>query len=96
MNALVVLEICYLFHIRMLHGSSFTWDAVRGTRVVWLVVGLATAAQFAVTYLPPLQRVFGTAAVPLAEGLLIVALGAVFLVLIETEKQMRLALGLRA
>jgi hypothetical protein len=45
-----------------------------------------------VTYLPPLQAVFGTQAVPLRDGLVIVAIGAVFFALIETEKQMRLAL----
>jgi hypothetical protein len=54
-------------------------------------VVVVTAAQFAITYLPPMQAVFGTQAVPLRDGLLIVAVGAVFFALIETEKQMRLA-----
>jgi magnesium-transporting ATPase (P-type) len=92
MNMLVVLEILYLFYVRNLHGTSLTWSAVRGTRIVWICVISVTAAQLAVTYLPPLQMVFGTRAVGVADGLLILAVGAVFLVLIETEKQMRLAL----
>jgi magnesium-transporting ATPase (P-type) len=91
MNTIVVLEIAHLFYIRHLHGTVFTRDAVRGTRAVWLAVGLVTAAQVAVTYLPPLNAVFATAPVPLFEGLVIVGLGAAFLVLLETEKQMRLA-----
>ena len=91
MNTIVVLEIAHLFYIRHLHGTVFTWAAVRGTPVVWGVVVLVTAAQFAVTYLPPLNAVFATAPVPLFEGVVIVALGAVFLILLETEKQMRLA-----
>jgi len=91
MNMLVVLEIFHLFFIRNIHGTSLTWAAVRGTRIVWACVVAVTAAQFAITYVPPLQRVFGTQAVTLADGLLIVGVGAVFFALIETEKQMRLA-----
>ncbi len=93
MNMLVVLEIFHLFFIRNIHGTSLTWAAARGTKVVWTVVILVTAAQFAVTYLPPLQAVLGTRAVPLADGLLIVAIGAAFFAIIEIEKQIRLALA---
>ena len=92
MNTLVVLEIFHLFFIRNIHGTSLTWDAVKGTRVVWAVVIIITAAQFAVTYLPPLQAVLGTEPVPLADGLLIVGIGAAFFALIEIEKQIRLGL----
>ncbi|SDX05625.1 potassium and/or sodium efflux P-type ATPase [Celeribacter indicus] len=91
MNTLVVLEIFHLFFIRNIHGASLTWAAAKGTRIVWACVIAVTAAQFAITYLPPLQAVFGTQAVPLFDGLIIVAVGAVFFALIEAEKQMRLA-----
>ncbi|RVP99621.1 HAD-IC family P-type ATPase [Sinorhizobium meliloti] len=92
MNLLVVLEIFHLFFIRNIHGTSLTWDAVKGTRVVWTVVIAITAAQFAVTYLPPLQTILGTEPVPLADGLLIVGIGATFFAIIEIEKQIRLGL----
>jgi magnesium-transporting ATPase (P-type) len=92
MNTLVVLEIFHLFFIRNIHSTSLTWAAVRGTRVVWTVVAIITAAQFAVTYLPPLQAILGTRPVPLIDGLLIVAIGAAFFALIEIEKQIRLGL----
>ena len=36
-------------------GLGLTWAAVRGTRVVWFCVIAVTLAQFAVTYLAPLQ-----------------------------------------
>ena len=62
MNTLVVLEIFHLFFIRNIHGTSLTWAAARGTKVVWTVVIAITAAQFAVTYLPPLQAILGTQA----------------------------------
>lgn len=92
MNTLVVLEIFHLFFIRNIHSTSLTWAAARGTRVVWTVVLIITAAQFAVTYLPPLQAALGTRPVPLIDGLLIVAVGAAFFALIEIEKQIRLGL----
>ncbi|HSO48026.1 MAG TPA: HAD-IC family P-type ATPase, partial [Rhizobiaceae bacterium] len=93
MNTLVVLEIFHLFFIRNIHGTSLTWNAVRGTRVVWTVVIAITAAQFAVTYLPPLQSILGTEPIRLSDGLLIVAIGAAFFSLIEIEKQIRLGLN---
>ncbi|WP_306027485.1 HAD-IC family P-type ATPase [Stappia sp. MMSF_3263] len=91
LNTLVVLEIFHLFFIRNIYGTSLTLKAVRGTPVVWLCVVAITAAQFAITYFPPLQEVFGTRSVPLADGALVVAIGVVFLALVETEKQLRLA-----
>jgi len=90
MNTLVVLEIFHLFFIRNIHSTSLTWAALRGTRVVWAVVLVITAAQFAVTYLTPLNAILGTSPVPLMDGLLIVAIGAAFFALIEIEKQIRL------
>jgi calcium-translocating P-type ATPase len=94
MNTLVVLKTFHLFFIRNIHGTSLTWDAIRGTKVVWTVVVAVTAAQFGVTYLSPLQDILGTEAVPLLDGLLIVGIGVAFFALIEIEKQIRL--GFRA
>lgn len=91
-NTLVVLEIFHLFFIRNIYGTSLTWKAVRATRVVWMTVGAVVTAQFAVTYLPPLQKVFGTQAVPFADGVLVVAVGVLFFAIIEVEKQLRLVL----
>lgn len=90
LNTLVVLEIFHLFFIRNIYGTSLTWKAVRGTRVVWACVATVALAQVAITYLAPLQQVFGTHAVPVLDGMLIVAVGAMFFALIESEKQLRL------
>jgi calcium-translocating P-type ATPase len=92
MNTLVVLEIFHLFFIRNIHGTSLTWAAARGTRVVWTVVIAITAAQFAITYVPLLQSILGTEAVALFDGVLIVSIGAAFFAIIEIEKQIRLGL----
>ena len=91
-NTLVVMEIFHLFFIRNIYGTSLTWKAVRGTRVVWTTVITVTAAQFAITYLPPLQTLFETQAVPFTDGLLVVGVGAAFFAIIETEKQIRLGI----
>ena len=93
MNTLVVLEIFHLFFIRNIHGTSLTWAAARGTKVVWTVVVAITAAQFAVTYLSPVQAILGTRAVPLWDGVLIVGVGVAFFALIEIEKQIKLGLN---
>ena len=66
--------------------------AAIGAGITTIAVIIITAAQFAVTYLPPLQAVLGTEPVPLADGLLIVGIGAAFFALIEIEKQIRLGL----
>ncbi|MDJ0513952.1 MAG: cation-transporting P-type ATPase, partial [Methyloceanibacter sp.] len=58
LNTLVVLKIFHLFFIRNIHGTSLTWAAVRGTPVVWMCIAAVTVAQFAITYLPPLQTIF--------------------------------------
>ncbi|GAB5500085.1 MAG: cation-transporting P-type ATPase [Pseudohongiellaceae bacterium] len=90
LNMLVVLEIFHLFFVRNIYGTSLTWKAVRGTRMVWSTVIGITVAQFAITYLTPLQYVFDTRAVPVFDGLLIVAVGVVFFAILEIEKQLRL------
>lgn len=92
LNTLAVPEIFHLLFIRNIYGTSLTLQAVRGTKVVWATVLAIIAAQFAITYLPPMQRLFGTEAVPLFEGLLVVGVGVVFFAIIEIEKRVRLRL----
>ena len=91
MNMLVVLEIFHLFYIRNARSASLTFDAARGTPVVWGCIVAVTLAQFAITYVPAMQSVFGTASVPLTDGVLVVAIGMAFFLIVEAEKQMRLA-----
>jgi magnesium-transporting ATPase (P-type) len=92
LNTIVVMEIFHLFFIRNIYGTSLTWRAAAGTPAVWATVGLLAVAQLAVTYLPPLQALFGTAAMSLADALLVFGIGVALFVIIETEKQIRLRL----
>jgi magnesium-transporting ATPase (P-type) len=92
MNTLVVLEIFHLFFIRNMYGTSLNWKAVLGTRVVWAAVIAVTIGQFAITYVPWLQTIFGTQAISVFDGFLIILVGVVMFCIIEIEKQVRLKL----
>ena len=89
MNTLVIMEIFHMFFIRNIYGNSLTLKAVRGTKVVWLTVSVVTVAQFAITYLPPLQKVFATESVPFIDGLIVTGIGIALFIIIEIEKQLR-------
>ena len=91
-NTMVVMEIFHLFFIRNIYGTSLTWKAARGTKVVWMAVIVVTMAQLAFTYLPPLQTLFASKAVPFLDGLLVIGIGVALFAIIETEKQIRLRL----
>ena len=93
-NTLVVMEIAHLFFIRNIYGTSLNWESVKGTKAVWITVGIITAAQFAITYIPLLQGIFGTEAIALKDGLLIIGVGVLLFFSIEVEKQIRLRLRL--
>ncbi len=92
MNTLVVLEIFHLFFIRNMYGSSLTWKAISGTRVIWISIIAVTIGQFTITYVPWLQHVFETEAISLFDGLLIISVGGIMFCIIEIEKQIRLRL----
>ena len=94
-NTIVVLEIFYLFNVRYLHTTSYTWRGMLGTPAVLLAVSAVVVAQFAFTYLPVMQRLFDTRPVTLAAGLLIVAAGVVMMAILEIEKALVQRFGRR-
>ena len=85
-NTLVVMEIFYLFSVRYIHGSSFTWQGVVGTRAVLIGVGVTVLAQLTFTYAPLAHLVFDSRSLGLVEGLMIVGAGVLLLVVVEVEK----------
>ncbi|WP_345986329.1 cation-transporting P-type ATPase [Sulfurimonas sp. HSL-1656] len=92
MNTLVTLEIFHLLFIRNFRETALSWSAVRGTRIVWSAVGVVLLGQLCITYLPALQGIFGTEAVPPTDLLLMLGLGLALFGIIEAEKQLRLRL----
>jgi len=96
MNTLVVLKVFHLLFMRNFYTSSLSLKALRGTRVVWTCIIIALVAQGLVTYVPQLHGILGTQPVPLYDTVLMFVAGAVFFLLIETEKQMRLSFQARS
>ena len=85
-NAIVVMSIFYTFNVRYLHVPSMTLRGVRGTRPIYLALAAIVLGQLAFTYLPVMNAIFGTEPLSIAEGALVLALGAGTFVLLEVEK----------
>lgn len=85
-NAVVVSEIFYLFTVRRLHATSFTWHGVLGTRPVLIAISVLAVAQILFTYAPLMNQVFESRPLTLAEGILILFVGAGLMVFLEGEK----------
>ena len=95
-NAIVVMEIFYLFSIRYIHGTSLTLRGLTGTPAVLVGVGVVILAQLAFTYAGPMQGIFGTAAVSVADGAFVLLVGVALLLLVEIEKLIGRPAGIRA
>jgi magnesium-transporting ATPase (P-type) len=85
-NALMAMEVAYLFNVRFLAVPSISWRGALGTPAVLAALAVLALAQLAFTYLPALNRALGTQ--PLAPSELAIATGAgvVLMLLLEGEK----------
>ncbi len=90
-NAIVVMEIFYLFSVRYVHGTSLTWQGVLGTPAVLLGIATVVIAQVAFTYAPGMNAVFASRPVSLLDGAAVVGVGVALLLIVEVEKQLRAA-----
>jgi magnesium-transporting ATPase (P-type) len=88
-NALVGIEVVYLFNSRSLTGSMFGWRRLAGNRaVLWAAIAILIL-QAAFTYAPPMQSFFRTASLSLEDwGFVALAAASAFL-LVELEKAVR-------
>lgn len=87
-NTLVIGEMFYLFNCRHLGESSLTREGFFGNRYALAAVGVLVLLQAALTYLPWMQGLFGTAALdPLAWGR-IALFGIALFAVIEIEKRL--------
>ena len=94
-NMLVLSEIFYLFNVRYFTASAMRLDAFTGNRVALAAVAITLLAQAAFTYAPPMQQLFGSAALDLASWGWIVALAAAKFTAVEVEKSVLRRLGVR-
>ncbi len=92
-NTIVVMEIAYLFSVRVGHGPSLTWRGLLGTPAVLLGVAVVVLGQLALTYAPVMQAVFDTRPIGLADALAVLGAGILLLLVVEAEHWLRRAWG---
>ncbi|WP_280546011.1 HAD-IC family P-type ATPase [Halomonas sp. 11-S5] len=85
-NMLVTGCAAYLINSRYLTRHSLSFEGLFGSRPVWIAIALAMALQFAWTYLPFMQLVFGSAALGLGHWLAILAVSVAIFLVVELEK----------
>jgi magnesium-transporting ATPase (P-type) len=85
-NVIVVFEIFYLFNVRFLHMTSFTFRGALGTPPVLIALVVVIAAQCAFTYAPVMHDLFDSRPVELVDGAIVVAIGVALMVVLEVEK----------
>lgn len=91
-NALIAGEIGYLFNSRFIRASALTPRALAGAPYAWLAIAVIVALQASLTYLPTLQRAFGTAALDAQAWRPIAAFGLLLFLAVELEKLLTRAL----
>ncbi|MFN3991247.1 MAG: HAD-IC family P-type ATPase [Erythrobacter sp.] len=89
----VVGEIFYLFNVRYWSTGSLTLQGAFGTPVVLAAIAVVAVSQLAFVYAPFMNVAFGSAPLRLADGALIIALGAGLMILLEAEKQLLRRMG---
>ena len=85
-NTLVMGEVVYLFNSRYILEPVFNRAGLLGSRAVLIAVGVLVVLQGLFTYAPPLQFLFGTAAIGWQEWMWILGFGLVLFGLVEGEK----------
>jgi len=85
-NALVVFEAFYLLNSRYLHAPVLNREGLVGNRYLLWAIGLVMVFQLFFTYAPPMQALFGTAAIDAAAWGLIILVGSSVFFLVELEK----------
>jgi magnesium-transporting ATPase (P-type) len=91
-NAMVGLEIAYLFSVRLRHSAPFDFRAIRLTRALLIGIGAVVVLQILFTYLPPLETLYDTRPIDWPD-MGVAALAAIGLILLlELEKAIRVGL----
>lgn len=88
-NALVVMEVFYLFNVRCLNVASWSIRQWFTSKIAWLSLSLVMLLQLAFTYLPVMQNLFSSKPVSIEYWLIIFAIGVLVYLLLEFEKAIR-------
>ena len=85
-NMLVFGELVYLFNARYFVASALSRDTLTGNPMALWASVILIVLQLLITYAPPMQALFGTAALDGPSWLLITALAAAVFLAVEVEK----------
>jgi magnesium-transporting ATPase (P-type) len=85
-NAITIGQVFYLLNSRYLIDSSLSLGAHLANKYLPVGIGAVVLLQMLFTYAPPLQRLFGTEAIPAHAWPWLLLGGLVFFLLVETEK----------
>lgn len=88
LNTLVLMECAYLFNARYLNQPVLNRAGLLGNRWVWVVIGPLLLLQLAITYLPFMNTLLGTA--PLAPQVWLWMVGAALSLFLLVELEVRL------
>ncbi|MGB5443866.1 MAG: cation transporting ATPase C-terminal domain-containing protein, partial [Psychromonas sp.] len=88
-NALVMVELFYLFNCRFLSQSIFVHDFFVGSRPALMASLGVVLLQLAFGYLPLSQRIFGLESIGIKEWLVIIASTLPVLFIVEIEKALQ-------
>ena len=87
-NTIVMFEMFYLFNVRRARTTLPRIDRLHHVRPALLAVGVVVVLQLGFTYLPPMQNLFGTAAMTPAQWAVVIGLAACLFIVVELEKRL--------
>ena len=91
-NAMVGLEIAYLFSVRLRHSAPFDFRAIRVTPALAIGIAAVVLLQIAFTYLPPLEFLYDTRPIDWPDMLVAAAAAVGLILVLELEKAIRIGL----
>ncbi len=85
-NTLIMFEVFYLINTRSLKQSMMNRQAFAGNRAILIAIVAVLLIQQLFTYFPPIQRLFGSAAIGFVDWVRIVFVSSSVFFLVEIEK----------
>ena len=85
-NAIVMLEVFYLFSTRFLYRGVLNRDGLLGSRYVLIAIAVVLLLQLLFTYAPPMWTFFQSRPIGIESWVRVAAFGSLVLFLVELEK----------
>ncbi len=91
-NAMVGLEVAYLFSVRLRRSAPFDFSAIRLTRALAIGIAAVVVLQIFFTYLPPLEFLYDTRPIDWPDMGVAAAAAVGLILVLELEKAIRVGL----